>query len=424
MPNKGNRRFKKGDIVLISGIQTKPEWNGTFCTIEKYVKNKKRYHITFYDQELMKKEASLKSCNLSIIYDSRHPSNSAPTVCRGCSVSYLQNDGLASQDDKMMRYIKNVRNVSQMIECPHCKSIFFCSWECMKQCLKIRHSKDACPLYKRLALMEHQTIKEFRDLFEFNVVAPFWESCEWLHSMNLHSKGIWKEYCGCNDIPFGDAKLKQDHSFWGFKKGKYYKSWFPDFSKSIDRGIIIENWEQYYKVKQTSLKSPIAHYMGHIMTVYHALVKYVKIHSKADKEIIIHLIGVQIELDILWLFKELLCLLPRYNFIFYCFGNALHQNKEDVTIGKSVHGSEHKFALEDNSITFILVEMDYNDINMMIYAEKQEHRIPHLAIGLNSGFEAYPKPWYGALLYIQKKNIPAFFTEMMNFSIYAAEYHM
>ena len=200
---------------MISGIQSKPEWNGTFCTIQKYIKNKQRYHILFHNGSFVKKEALLKASNLSIIYDYRYQASEV-TICRQCNHQFTNGTGKLEEDMQRLKY--------GMVDCPHCKSAFCCSQKCMKIYSQIFHS-TVCSKFREYALIEHQTITELRDLFKFKVFMLNDDRCEWLESMNLHNNSIWKQLCMCEDIPFGDVNQKYNFhpdpvSFWGFGNKK------------------------------------------------------------------------------------------------------------------------------------------------------------------------------------------------------------
>eukprot|EP01084_Bolivina_argentea_P144842 254031_1 len=238
--SKPKNKFRQGDIAVISEIKSKPHWNGEFCIVMKYVSAKQRFQIKLYNKLSNKEETvGLKPDNLSIIYTSKYKPQY--TICRNCS----------GQSPESM--LNGMKKTSEMLDCNGCKSIFFCSPQCMHTYQ--RHPPSVCKQYKQYALKEHRVVMEIVNLFQFdNIMSE--DPCEWLRKYGLHNKGIWKTYCGCNNIPFGTLKLEYDRKFWGFGRSNKYKSWMPSFNEQINKKVIIQNWDQYYKLKKLSLESP------------------------------------------------------------------------------------------------------------------------------------------------------------------------
>merc|ERR1719203_1412987 len=159
--------------------------------------------------------------------------------------------------------------------------------------------------------------------------------------------------------------------------------------------------------------------MSYIMTVYHALTQYVDISGKRD--VVVHLVGAELELDLLPLFKELLCLLPGHSFYFYVFAPD-RQVSAQFSNGKRI-----VMKLDDSNedsqdfIQFNIINQSYDDYIVAGWIQTEEHKIPNVVIGLNAGVSAveyqHNKDWLWALKYITENSLPALFTEYFNHSI-------
>eukprot|EP01084_Bolivina_argentea_P076837 139308_1 len=300
-------RLHAGDIVLISGIQSKPHWNDTFGTVISDNIHNGRVPI--------KNRGLLKPSNLTLIYPTKY--QALHTKCRSC---------------------KTVSKVQSMLPCLGCQSILFCSEKCRTAYYHM-HNKIVCSKYKQYALKEFNIIDELVNLFQFEILDKHVKLLAVMDKehvdsetpiIQLYNKMEYPQAIWEIDImakSFGEQIITDYKCFWGFPNKKKFANWVPNMDKQINSNIIIKNWKHYYQFKNLSFKSPIAIYMSYVMSVYYALTDYLNIKPVSDVDsnpnfqtIVIHLIGVQIELDILILFKELLCLLPGYNFMFYCFG--------------------------------------------------------------------------------------------------------
>ena len=76
----------------------------------------------------------------------------------------------------------------------------------------------------------------------------------------------------------------------------------------------INSWEEYYKLRNIPLKSPVALLLTFPLTIYHALLKYgavpITVARMLSRQIRIHVVGIEKELNFLDIFKELAFLLP------------------------------------------------------------------------------------------------------------------
>lgn len=77
----------------------------------------------------------------------------------------------------------------------------------------------------------------------------------------------------------------------------------------------LNSWEEYYKVRDIPLESPVALLLTFPLTIYYALLKYgavpITVARMLSRPIRIHVVGIEKELNFLDMFKELAFLLPR-----------------------------------------------------------------------------------------------------------------
>ena len=136
-------------------------------------------------------------------------------------------------------------------------------------------------------------------------------------------------------------------------------------------------------------------------------------HKKKQKQdLIIHLIGAEIECDLLPLFKDLLCLIPGINMQIYMFGANIVPIIKNYTL--EIENSKH-------SINFYIYSSMYSKTTVERCIEIKKHRIPSIFIGLNAGLCAGPylSQWPMALeaMFSLKSRVPGIFTEYLCLSV-------
>eukprot|EP01084_Bolivina_argentea_P189676 326146_1 len=165
--------YADGDIVKLNGLVKKSEWNDQYAKIVKYVPDKQRYHIltTISRSDPQLQSALLREDNLSLIYKLQY--NTLNKKCIVC-----------------MKKIE----ISKALDCPFCRSIFYCSSKCRKQHHKESgHIRYMCHKCKMLAEYEHTMISKTERLFEFrNLIRE--EFQQWLKNYGLLNKSIWKRF--------------------------------------------------------------------------------------------------------------------------------------------------------------------------------------------------------------------------------------
>jgi hypothetical protein len=78
--------------------------------------------------------------------------------------------------------------------------------------------------------------------------------------------------------------------------------------------IALNSWEEYYKFREIPLSSPVALLLTYPLTVYYALLKYgsvpITVAKMLHRQLRVHLVGIEKELNFIDIFKEVGFLLP------------------------------------------------------------------------------------------------------------------
>ncbi|XP_057536720.1 uncharacterized protein LOC130814989 [Amaranthus tricolor] len=290
-------------------------------------------------------------------------------------------------------------HMDQSFPCSKCRAIVYCSPNCQKQHWKESH-KSICGLYK--AMMEREEELAI-NIFSFPSSAD--HPCKWLESLDLHHKGMWRRKCGCySNRPFGLLPVKAGLSeSWGGLDDDEYPQDSP-FSSHLTDGIsspiLLSGWSEYYNLRSLPLSSPVADILSHPLTVYYILTA-LSITSKnrllKGKEVIVHYLGPEGELDWITAFAEMGHLLNGIgNIQIVMVGPEVPTNLSGTTSGI---GSRVRINLARG-----------------IYQEEATYLpSPHVIVALNCGLENNSS-WGGALELIKSMGIPAFFTDQSEVS--------
>jgi hypothetical protein len=78
--------------------------------------------------------------------------------------------------------------------------------------------------------------------------------------------------------------------------------------------IALNSWEEYYKLREIPLSSPVALLLTYPLTVYYAILKYgsipLTVAKMLHRQLRVHLVGIEKELNFIDMFKEIGFLLP------------------------------------------------------------------------------------------------------------------
>ncbi|MCO5605232.1 hypothetical protein L7F22_059412 [Adiantum nelumboides] len=281
--------------------------------------------------------------------------------------------------------------------CSRCKAVIYCGHVCQKQHWKYQH-KGSCELYK--AMMEREEELELKG-FKFPCLME--QSCKWLEMVSLHGKGMWRRLCGCfKEHEFGLLPVFSNgteiEGAWGLESGMY-----PPDAPLLDHTgvgeitsmILLSGWAEYYNLRGLSMLSPVATLLSFPFSLYHivtALNVATKTSLALGKEVVVHYLGPEGELDWIPAFAELAYLLGG--------SGSLHV----LMIGPEVpHPISGATALAAERLKLTFVKGLYQD-------EASALPFPNVVVALNVGLET-SGTWPGALEVIKAQSVAAFFTD-------------
>lgn len=279
----------------------------------------------------------------------------------------------------------------QITYCDRCHGIIYCGSVCQKQHRKESHKGD-CGIYK--AMMEREDELAI-NVFTFPCSNE--HPCKWLETVEngVHRKGMWRRRCPCySHYPFGllPKTEKLSDSWGGLDDDEYPRN---GILNSNPIPILLSGWPEYYNLRSLRLSSPVSDILSHPLTVYYILTS-LSIISKnlllKGKEVILHYIGPEDELDWMPAFAEI-------SHILNGMGNV-----QIVMMGPGVPTNL------SGSSSGIGSRVCVNIVRGVYQEEALFLPLPHVVIGLNCGFESYSS-WIGGLELIKSKGIPAFFTD-------------
>ncbi|KAI3741046.1 hypothetical protein L1987_58713 [Smallanthus sonchifolius] len=280
-----------------------------------------------------------------------------------------------------------------IIFCDHCNGIIYCSSLCQKQHWKESH-KGVCGLYK--AMMEREDELAI-NIFTFPCSNE--HSCKYLEILGngIHKKGMWRRKCPCySHCPFGllPTTDKLSESWGGLEDDEYPHESLLQKDR-ISNPVLLSSWPEYYNLRSLPLSSPVADILSHPLTVYYILTTLSVVSKNLllkGKEVILHYIGPEEELDWMPAFTEI-------SHILNGMGNV-----QIVMVGPGVPTNLSGSTLGIGSRVRV-------NIVRGIYQEEAPYLPPpHVVIGLNCGFDSYSS-WIGALELIKSKGLSAFFTD-------------
>lgn len=287
----------------------------------------------------------------------------------------------------------------QSVCCARCRAVVYCGALCQKQHWKETH-KSMCGLYK--AMMEREEELAMK-IFVFPSSAE--QPCKWLESLGIHQKGMWRRKCVCySHCPYGLLPVKGGlRDSWGALDDDEYPHDSPfqnHLSDGMSSPILLSCWSEYYNLRSLPLSSPVADILSHPFTVYYILTA-LNINSKnlllQGKEVIVHFLGPEAELDWMSAFAEISHILNGMG--------SIHM----VMVGPGVPTSL------SGTTSGISSRVRVNLVRGLYQEEATYLPLPHVVVALNCGLESYSS-WAGALELIKSMGIPAFFTDQCEIS--------
>lgn len=282
-------------------------------------------------------------------------------------------------------------------QCSRCKAVIYCGHACQKQHWKEQH-KGSCEVYK--AMMERE---EELELKGFNFLCLMEQPCKWLESVGVHGKGMWRRMCVCfKEHDFGLLPVSSSdtgiENAWGLGDGLY-----PLDTPLLDHlgigesasMVLLSGWTEYYNLRDLSMSSPVAALLSFPLSLYH-IVTALNVATKTSlvkgKEVVVHYLGPEGELDWIPAFSELAYLLGA--------SGSLHIVMIGPEVPLPLSGATTP-AGRKLKLTFVkgLYQDEFNSLPS-----------PQVVVALNAGLESY-ESWAGALETIKSQSVAAYFTD-------------
>ncbi|MQM02528.1 hypothetical protein Taro_035297 [Colocasia esculenta] len=284
----------------------------------------------------------------------------------------------------------------QSLCCGRCRAVVYCSPACQKQHWKETH-RGICSLYKAMMEREEElAIKIF--VFPCLVEHP----CNWLESVGVHQKGMWRRLCGCySHCPFGLLPTRNgghSEAWGGLRDGDYPPdSAFPNYRDGASTSpALLSGWSEYYALRSLPMSSPAPAILSYPLTVYHILTAQAmdsKSRLVKGREVIVHYLGPEGELDWMPAFMEI--------------GHLLNGsgNVQIFMVGPEVPSN-----LSGTASGFGGGRVKVNLVRGVYQEEAPLLPLPSVVLALNCGLESFGS-WTGALEVIKSSDAPAFFTD-------------
>lgn len=162
----------------------------------------------------------------------------------------------------------------------------------------------------------------------------------------------------------------------------------------------LQDWESYYTFRGLRLDSPVAILLQWPLTLYHVINHSLPNDTGSwwedlDDTLRIDILGVEKEVDMLPIFKELGFLCPDLSLDIHMYGNE---------ISKAVDGREYQHC-----------NLQIKVIRGLYHRKSSTARKPHVAIGYNAGIGAYQQ-WSQTLVKLRTDKTPAYFTDYCQYS--------
>lgn len=163
-----------------------------------------------------------------------------------------------------------------------------------------------------------------------------------------------------------------------------------------------DSWREYYTIRKIPMSSPVALLLTFPLTIYYAIVKHgsvpVTVARMLKRPLRLHVVGIEKELNMLDIFKEIGYLLPediKLELVFIVRKDMLPPKCKTIE-SRSRNGSDVKIELLEN-LTLILKSGTYCD-NLDPSFDCGSGP-PDMVVGMNAGLFAY-KSWRNVVEYL------------------------
>lgn len=288
--------------------------------------------------------------------------------------------------------------------CPMCKAVLYCSTECQNEDTHASSGLNSHGFWCSKFLSYMEDAAKLSELpFEFSSETCSSDFDASKYRSFLKDKGVFGEGCWRREgLMSTDEAQKHQYGKFIDLDNPYVlpvESCMLDDPPTVDSESSILNWGLYYESRGLDLSSPIAILLQWPLTVFF-IIKYLmnvqEVSSDFGHHINIDIIGVEKEVELIPVFKELGNLLGDIVIDIHLFGRHLHH-----------HVREKVWTISNVTITVH---------NQLYHKHSSQHRAPHLVIGFNAGLAAYSS-WIPTIKELKDMKVPAFFTDYCRSSI-------
>ncbi|XP_053405551.1 zinc finger MYND domain-containing protein 15-like [Mercenaria mercenaria] len=296
-------------------------------------------------------------------------------------------------------------------KCSSCQAVLYCSKTCQKKDWSQKGPLAAhCHKYwckKMKAYMSKaDELRNFPFTFAAETTSEDFDAIKYrqfLERNGVYGQGAWRRECQQPShqhkdcpclIPFGELPKADDLIVLPVES-----TILDDSPESLVEGL--RCWESYYKWRGFRMDSPIAILLHWPLTMFY-IIKYCLPNDSPDwwedldeGNLLVDIVGVEKEVEMLSIFKELGYLLPDLTIDIQMYGNE---------ISKNMDGEIYK---EGN----VKIEV----IRGLYHRKSSTARKPHVAIGFNAGLGAY-QHWSQTLVKLRTQKTPAYFTDYCQYS--------
>ncbi|RKP08458.1 hypothetical protein THASP1DRAFT_29739 [Thamnocephalis sphaerospora] len=276
--------------------------------------------------------------------------------------------------------------------CGACRGVFYCSKECQVIHWRSNH-KIACQLYRHI--LSKSTTDDLPFTFPLRVKPSKYD--EWLEARQVLDKGLWRR----------DSQASSAYAYGQLPAVSQEEAWTLPTSalpaplcKPLAAGQAefpeepLTNWAAYYAFRQLPKDSPVAVLLSLPLTIYYAITQCLPEKYRKRKELRIHLLGAERELDQTAVLAELANLIPEVKFHITLIGPMVHA---DMT-AEDPHPR----------VRLSFRRGHYHELCQQT-GNKKLHPAD-LAIAPNASLETNQN-WRGTVHLLAQQKVPSFFTD-------------
>jgi hypothetical protein len=277
--------------------------------------------------------------------------------------------------------------------CAACRGVFYCSKDCQVKHWRANH-KIACQLYRHI--LSKPTTKDLPFTFPLRVKPNKYE--DWLEARGVLDKGLWRrESRASAAYAYGQLpETKNKAEAWALPESALPAPLAKPLAKDQPEfpSEPLTDWKAYYEFRQLPLDSPIAVLLSVPLTLYYIISQCLPEKYRKRKELRIHILGAESELDQTPVLAELANLIPNTKFHITFIGPSVYSDMHAPNPHPRVQlafrrGLYHELTQEEG---------------------KKKLHPADFAVAFNASLETSPD-WRPTVRQLVQQKVPSFFTE-------------